>query len=117
MPGSRLINRQGGTRNGCKNLSAVIARLGSPARSDTRLRPRRKGKTEHVDPASLAVMSSKTGDDDITFYWLERAYTDRSPILVHLAGWPSFDPLHSDPRFKDLLRRIGFPQSQRVSAK
>lgn len=75
-----------------------------------------RGKTEHVDPASLAFVSSMTGDDDITFYWLERAYADRIPLLVHLAGWPSFDPLHSDPRFKDLLRRIGFPQSQRVSA-
>ena len=52
---------------------------------------------------------ARLGDKDNTFIWLERAWTER-------AGWaflkvdPDFDSLRSDPRFADLLRRIGFPQ-------
>ena len=70
-----------------------------------------RGETEYVDPGLIAYGSSLTGDADTTFYWLERAYDARSPILVHLSGFPSFDPFRSDPRFQDLMRRIGFPQS------
>ena len=68
-------------------------------------------ETEYVDPALIAIVSSQTGDAETTFYWLERAYNARSPLLVHLGGFPEFDPLRSDPRFQDLLRRIGFPES------
>ncbi|HEX8846910.1 MAG TPA: hypothetical protein VF791_19870 [Pyrinomonadaceae bacterium] len=44
------------------------------------------------------------------FRWLEKAYEDRSSRLVHAKAEQYFDPLRSDPRFKDLLRRVGLPQ-------
>ena len=59
----------------------------------------------------LALVSSYLGDADTTFRWLERAYKLRSPLLPHIAVVQHFDPLRSDPRFDDLLRRIGFPES------
>ncbi len=43
--------------------------------------------------------------------WLERAYDERDPGLSGAKGNPYLAPLHSDPRFQDLLRRIGFPES------
>ncbi len=43
--------------------------------------------------------------------WLERAYEEREPLLLNAKTDPILDPLRSDPRFQDLLRRIGFPES------
>ncbi len=43
--------------------------------------------------------------------WLERAYEEREPLLLAAKVNPRLDPLRSDPRFQDLLRGIGFPES------
>ncbi len=43
--------------------------------------------------------------------WLERAHEAREPLLVVAKVDPRLDALRSDPRFQDLLRRIGFPES------
>ncbi len=43
--------------------------------------------------------------------WLERAYEERDPHLLIAKTDPRLDPVRSDPRFQDLLRRIGFPES------
>jgi hypothetical protein len=42
--------------------------------------------------------------------WLEKGYQGRDFWLTCLQGNPIFDSLRSDPRFQDLVRRIGFPQ-------
>ena len=41
------------------------------------------------------------------FLWLEKAYEDRSNSMIYLAIEPSFDKLRPDPRFQDLLQRVG----------
>ena len=48
---------------------------------------------------------------DAAFEWLEKAYERRSGRLGWIRASPRSDPLRSDPRFDDLLRRIGFPES------
>jgi len=45
---------------------------------------------------------------DQAFEWLERSYEQRHPRLAHLGEWPRYAPLHDDPRFDDLIDRIGF---------
>jgi TolB-like protein/Tfp pilus assembly protein PilF len=58
----------------------------------------------------LAARCAELGDNERAFAWLEKAYQERDPWLpMDLAG-PGFDPLRSDSRFQDLLRRIGLPQ-------
>ncbi len=42
--------------------------------------------------------------------WLERAHEEREPGSILAKIDPRMDPLRSDPRFNDLLRRIGFPE-------
>lgn len=50
------------------------------------------------------------GDNEQAFAWLERGYQEQSNILQFLKVHPYFDPLRGDPRFKDLLRRVGLSQ-------
>ena len=50
------------------------------------------------------------GNKDQAFAYLEKAYLQHSSILVTLKVEPRFDPLRSDPRYQDLLRRVGLAQ-------
>jgi TolB-like protein/DNA-binding winged helix-turn-helix (wHTH) protein/Flp pilus assembly protein TadD len=57
--------------------------------------------------ASIALIYVGLGDNDRAMIWLNRAYQARfNPSILTR---PVFDPLRSDPRFQDLLRRIGLP--------
>jgi hypothetical protein len=47
------------------------------------------------------------GENDQAFVWIEQAYKEHSNILQFVKVHPCFDPIRSDPRFQDLLRRIG----------
>jgi TolB-like protein/DNA-binding winged helix-turn-helix (wHTH) protein/lipoprotein NlpI len=49
------------------------------------------------------------GDKDRAFRWLESLYTEHADDLVDLNDDPPLEPLHSDPRFQDLARRVGLP--------
>jgi len=48
----------------------------------------------------------RLGQKDRAFEWLEKAYEDHDSGLVSIAVEPMFDPIRSDPRFKDILRRM-----------
>ncbi|RKX29138.1 MAG: hypothetical protein DRP71_16615, partial [Verrucomicrobia bacterium] len=65
---------------------------------------------EYIDPLSVARYYALAGDTDRTFLWLEKTYEARVPA-IHLLAMPAFDPYRSDPRFRDLMGRIGIPES------
>ena len=50
------------------------------------------------------------GDRDQTFQWLEKAYAERSGRMEYIKVEDAFIPFHSDPRYTDLLKRMGLPQ-------
>jgi DNA-binding winged helix-turn-helix (wHTH) protein/TolB-like protein/Tfp pilus assembly protein PilF len=58
----------------------------------------------------MARIYTELGDKDQAFAWLNRAYEERTSLMIFLKVVPFFESLHSDPRFADLLRRIGLPQ-------
>jgi TolB-like protein/Tfp pilus assembly protein PilF len=64
----------------------------------------------YVPPISFAMVYTGLGDKDKAFTWLERAYQDRCGDMQLLRVLPVWDPLHSDPRFQELLRRMKFPR-------
>ena len=59
---------------------------------------------------NIAQIYIGLGDNEEAFAWLEKAYSERSLWLPFLRVDRKFEPLRDDPRFKDLLRRMGFPE-------
>jgi TolB-like protein/DNA-binding winged helix-turn-helix (wHTH) protein len=73
-------------------------------------------RKELFSPVNAAAAYARLGDKDRAFYWLEQAYIHRDvqslavdDNLSQINVNPTFDGLHSDPRFKDLLRRMRLP--------
>ena len=68
----------------------------------------RPSQTFCVDPYNLALVHVGLGEIEQAFESLERAYAERSLFLTIWAkADPRLDPLRADPRFDDLLRRLG----------
>lgn len=61
----------------------------------------------HIVAYQIALTYCALGNHDKAFEWLDRAYQAQSPQLVWSCLDPELDPLRSDPRWKDLMRRIG----------
>ena len=65
-------------------------------------------------PVNVAEAYAAAGDKDRAFYWLEQGYKYRGHgtvgvSMIFLNRDPSLEPLRSDPRYTDLLRRVGLP--------
>jgi TolB-like protein/thioredoxin-like negative regulator of GroEL len=68
---------------------------------------RRRELTGYVPAAALILAYLGLAEYDQAFLWLEEAYKEQSNILQYLKVHPFFDPVRDDPRFKDLVRRVG----------
>jgi eukaryotic-like serine/threonine-protein kinase len=64
---------------------------------------------EYVRPWMIASVYAALGEKDQAFAWLEKSYEERDDWIVWTRMYLGFDSLRSDPRFQDLLRRIGLP--------
>jgi serine/threonine protein kinase/TolB-like protein/tetratricopeptide (TPR) repeat protein len=65
---------------------------------------------EYVSPTEIERYYALMGDRDHTFEWLEKAYAERSGRMEYIEVEDFLEPFHSDPRYIDLLRRMGLPQ-------
>jgi hypothetical protein len=70
----------------------------------------RKSKTEYVSPYGIAGLYAGLGDKDHAFEWLNTAFQEHDSSLTGIRTDFVMDPLRSDPRYADLIRRIGLPQ-------
>lgn len=67
-------------------------------------------RREPVDAAAIVKAYISVGDKEHALDWLERAYTEKLTALTPLKVDPVYDPLRSDPRFQELLRRVGLAE-------
>jgi tetratricopeptide (TPR) repeat protein len=68
-------------------------------------------KRIYVPPNYVAGALGSVGDKERAFEWLGRALEENDPVVLFLKVGPWFDPLRSDPRFADLLRRAGLAEN------
>ena len=71
---------------------------------------RAKAKQRYVSWYAIATVYAGLGDRDKAFESLEKAYDERSSALTWIKVEPMLDSLRSDPRYADLIRRMGLPQ-------
>jgi hypothetical protein len=68
-------------------------------------------KQRYVHPSSFTAICEALGDLDEYFEWLDIAYKERDPFLPLIKYWRAFTEgekkVRSDPRFKELLKKIG----------
>jgi len=69
-----------------------------------------KNKTAYVSPFQVAQLYADAGDKDDAFDYLKRAYQEHDVYLYELPTDFQFDSLRSDPRYTELIHKIGFPQ-------
>jgi Flp pilus assembly protein TadD len=83
-----------GRRNDAQNLLAKLLEM---------------SKQRYIHPVLVARVYAGLGQKQDAFEWLEKAYQVHGRDLLELKYDPRFGSLRSDPRFNDLLRRIGLP--------
>jgi TolB-like protein/DNA-binding winged helix-turn-helix (wHTH) protein/Tfp pilus assembly protein PilF len=68
----------------------------------------KSSNTSFTNAPHISMIYASMGDNDQAMHWLERAYEERfNPSILLRSG---FDPLRADPRFEELMRRIGLPE-------
>jgi serine/threonine protein kinase/tetratricopeptide (TPR) repeat protein len=96
---------------------AILGHLGNTYARAGRVREARECLRELQDRLEeesfgvyeVALIYAGLGEKDHAFEWLERAYEEHDKGLIYLKVDPPLDPLRSDPRYEDLLRRMNFP--------
>jgi TolB-like protein/DNA-binding winged helix-turn-helix (wHTH) protein len=67
-------------------------------------------KSSYVEPVLVAEACARIGDKECAFEWLEKGLNERDDLMINLNVDPPLESLHSDPRFQELVRRVGIPQ-------
>ena len=91
-------------------LREAFARLGIKGYQQKRIEQLKGAPQTGREYFIIAALYARLGEKDQSFAWLEKAYATHSDELVRLKEEVGFDNLRSDPRYADLLRRIGLPQ-------
>ncbi len=66
-------------------------------------------KGRFISPYNIALVYAGLGENPKALAWLKKAYDEQSGQLVYLKVEPNLDNLRPDPRFQELVRRVGFP--------
>jgi TolB-like protein/Flp pilus assembly protein TadD len=98
-------NRSPGIIGVLTRAYAHAGRRGDALRLLAELKERRK--KGYVPAGAFLNAYLGLGDNEAAMASLEQAYNEQSPILQYLKTHPYFDPLRSDPRFADMVHRVG----------
>ncbi len=105
------VQISGGSPLSLAALAYAHARAGHRAEALSLLnRLRALAQSRHVAAIYFAGVYTGLGDKDQALNWLQKAYEERSDYLVYIQLEPTFDPLHDDPRFRELVRRLNLPE-------
>ena len=106
----RAITVTNGTDNTLTVAGLAHAYAASGRKTEARkllAKLQKQSERSYVPAHDVALVYTGLQEKENAFKWLNKAYEERSFNLAYLKMEPRFDPLRSDPRFADLLRRIG----------
>jgi tetratricopeptide (TPR) repeat protein len=104
----KAMDLSGGSPTFIANMARAYAASNRRAEALTLLNALKKSSVPGYSHASeIAIIYTALGDKNGAMKWLEKGYEERFNPGVLLR--PGFDPLRSDPRFQELIRRIGLP--------
>ena len=95
---ARAIGR-GYTKDGYRGALQEWARAGEAA-----------AKQRYIPRILMVYVYGVLGDNDRAFAWLQKAYEEHDTSMPSLKVFVAWDPLRSDPRFAEMIRRVGLPQ-------
>jgi len=105
---AELKSASGFCRGKCFGLIGQVSAL-SGDRAGALEALRQLQRRPYVSPWLVAIVYAELGDKDQVFHWIEKAYEGREHDLAFSNVWPMFDSLRPDPRFKNMMHRIGLP--------
>ena len=94
---------------GLATLAYVYAQAGNETKAREILTELETGPRQMIVSYRIAAVYLALGERDTAIKWLQRAYEERGSWLMYVKVDPIMDPLRSDPRFQELLRRMDFP--------
>lgn len=103
------VELSGGGVEARASLAHAYGRAGHKARA-LRILDELNGEssTRYVSPYDLAVINLGLGEFETAINWLLRACEEHAGWMIYLTVDPRLDPVRSDPRFKELLLKVGF---------
>jgi tetratricopeptide (TPR) repeat protein len=102
----KAVQLSGGSPTTTANLARAYVASGKRSEAVTLLNDLKKRSSPgYSDASEIAAIYASLGDADQAMNWLEKAFEQRFNPGVLLR--PGYDPLRSDPRFEDLLHRVG----------
>jgi lipopolysaccharide biosynthesis regulator YciM len=88
-------------------LAAAYTRAGMKDRAEKLMAEvKEKSLRQFVSPACFAVYHAALGKTEKTIEFLQAAFAQRDPYLTRMDSEPYFEPCHSDPRYRELLRKL-----------
>jgi tetratricopeptide (TPR) repeat protein len=107
----RALTLSGGSPRYLAMLAHAYAAAGTRTQAIKILDKLRELSSEkYISPFEIGVVYAGLGEREHAFEWLEKAYEEHTTEIVTLKVESRLDILRSDPRFQDLMRRVGLPQ-------
>ena len=94
------------------HLGHAYAKAGNRAKAVETIDELKRAEKGYLHAYEIAAIHTALGEKERAFDWLEKAYQQRDRGLMYLKTDHCLDPLRSDPRFRDLLRRLNLPEEQ-----
>jgi len=107
VEGKRGVDLENGSSNTKLTLAGVYARAGDKESATKVLNEVLSEKRGHVSPGVVALIRFRLGEKDEAFRLFEEALETRDTFLLYLRRSPGFEECESDPRWKEIEKRMG----------
>ena len=104
----QAVTHSGGSTEALAGLAQAHAVMGDKHAMERIVKEFSVRDDHYVSPYNVARVYGAIDDKQRALEWLERAYREHNPDLIELTREPSFASLHSDAKFRELVRRIGW---------